>query len=93
MKVPGVVSSATVPSLAIRTGIGWPALQKVKGFQGVKLGHKVTIKGGWERGKGPTAELLIERYGKLEIGDEVHSTFYLMLEGTQRVMRAKYPSG
>jgi len=69
------------------------ALRKVKSFQGVKLGHKVTIKGGWERGKGPTAELLIERYGKLEIGDEVHSTFYLMLEGSQRVLRAKYPSG
>jgi hypothetical protein len=65
------------------------ALRKIKSFQGVKLGHKATLKGGWERGKGASAEFIIERYGKIEIGDAVHSTVALALEGTQRVMRAK----
>jgi len=69
------------------------ALRKIKGFEGVKLGHRATLKAGWERGKGPSAEFIIERYGKIEIGHKAHSTLYLMLEGNQRVMRAKYPKG
>ncbi|MBW2256981.1 MAG: hypothetical protein JRI25_20635 [Deltaproteobacteria bacterium] len=68
-------------------------MRKIKGFEGVKLGHRATLKAGWERGKGPSAEFIIERYGKIEIGHKAHSTLYLMLEGNQRVMRAKYPKG
>jgi hypothetical protein len=54
---------------------------------GASLGHKLSVKGTWERGKGFGLEINLERTSNIEIGDSPRDTVYVLLENVQRVFK------
>lgn len=55
---------------------------------GVKLGHKLTVKGTWEGGK-YGLEIALERVSQIEYGKNPRDLVYVLVENVQRVFRIK----
>lgn len=54
---------------------------------GVKLGHKLSIKGTWTEGKGFELDVDLERVRQIEFGDGPRDTVYVLLENVDRVFK------
>jgi hypothetical protein len=63
------------------------AISKLQGM-GVKLGHKLTVKGSWEGGK-YGLDLSLERVSQIEYGKNPRDLVYVLVENVQRVFRIK----
>lgn len=62
------------------------AITQLRGM-GVNLGHKLTLKGTWEEGKGYGVEILLERVSQIEYGDNPRDLVHVLVENVQRVFR------
>jgi hypothetical protein len=62
------------------------ALASLEGM-GVKLGHKLSVLGKWEAGKGYGLDITLERVSQIEFGDNPRDTVYVLVENVQRVFQ------
>jgi len=62
------------------------AISQLEGM-GVKLGHKLSVKGTWEEGKGFGLEINLERVSQIEFGENPRAMVYVLVENVQRVFR------
>lgn len=65
------------------------ALSRVSGFGGVKVGHKITVKGAISGEGKPSLEVKLERTSNIQFGDSPRSKVYVMLENVQPVFGFK----
>jgi len=63
------------------------SIAKLKGM-GVKLGHKITLRGTWENGK-YGLEIAMERVSQIEFGENSRDLVYVLVENIQRVFKIK----
>jgi hypothetical protein len=61
------------------------ALSRVSGFAGVKVGHKVTVKGTMSAEGKPGLEVKLERTSAIQFGDSPRSKVFVLLENVQPV--------
>lgn len=57
---------------------------------GVNLGHKLTVAGSWEQGKGFGLEIGLERVQQIEFGENPRDLVYVLVENVQRVFNIQF---
>jgi hypothetical protein len=65
------------------------ALQGLSNFNGVKIGHKLTVKASLDKNNKFGLEVTLEKVTTIEFGDNPRDTIYALVEDTQRVFQVK----
>lgn len=75
------------PSDLALSNVAAGALDRLSSFNGINVGHMITAKASWEQGRGLSWELVLERTGRIEFGDNPRDRVYMLLENIDRVFR------
>ena len=65
------------------------ALSRLQGFNGLNIGHKVSVNASYSRGQF-SGEFNLERYSEIEYGDGPRDTVHLLLQNIDPVISVKF---
>lgn len=72
----------------VAKGASKEAIEKLEGM-GVEVSHKLTLKGAWEKEKGYSLQIDLERSNEIKYGEDEKALVYVLVENVQRVFRIK----
>ena len=73
------------PATAVQNHYTAGALKRLSNFNGLNIGHKISINAGIDNGK-PKGSITLERYSEVEYGNSPRSTVHLLLQNIDPVL-------